>query len=228
MGNCMGSGPSGSDEYDLFLSHRQSTGADLARSIKLELEQMRPGIRVFLDTDALDDIHDLRAAIAASRAFLLVLTPGVFESQFVVKEVVAAADLRRPALILWDTKQVPNFPTVDASVQLPPVDGVDPARVRQILQRLLLVKATQFVREKRLREAALREILDRMRSASPIDVDPAPQQAAPINHGAPAERGPAVGTFKGKPVYRGPRGGLYYVNKSGFKTGVKEDALDPR
>ena len=45
--------------YDVFISHYQRTGEDLAKVFKLTLEQQRPGIKVFLDRDDLSQIHSL-------------------------------------------------------------------------------------------------------------------------------------------------------------------------
>jgi hypothetical protein len=50
-------------EYDVFLSHKQANGADLAQSIKLQMIDLNPDLRIFLDVDDLNNIHNLEVLI---------------------------------------------------------------------------------------------------------------------------------------------------------------------
>eukprot|EP00741_Cyanophora_paradoxa_P010026 tig00000157_g9712.t1 len=184
-------GPADAAEYDfdLFLSHKQTTGGDLAGRIKVELEALRPGIRVFLDADALGDIHDLAAIIRKTRCFVLLLTPEWLESMFVLRELAAAVRSQRRILVVWDRERLPNFPQIDSRTALPRIDEMHDAELRWTLQRVLMIKAVQYMRERALREAALREILERCDAAQPFRMDGEPPAAAaaapgPINHGA--------------------------------------------
>eukprot|EP00741_Cyanophora_paradoxa_P010031 tig00000157_g9717.t1 len=177
------------ESYDLFLSHKQSTGGDLAGRIKSELEVLRPGIRVFIDVDALGDIHDLAAVIRSTRCFVLIITPEWLESLFVLRELATAVRAQRRILIVWDRDRLPNFPQIDSRTVLPRIDEMGDAELRGTLQRVLMIKAIPYIREKAFRETALREILQRFDAAQPFRMDAAPAPApapAPINHGAAA------------------------------------------
>ncbi len=43
--------------YDVFLSHRQVNGGDTCQSIKLQLENINPNLKIFLDVDDLNEVH---------------------------------------------------------------------------------------------------------------------------------------------------------------------------
>lgn len=51
------------NSFDLFLSHRQINGADLAQSIKLQLAHLRPDLDIFLDVDDLNNVHNLEVSL---------------------------------------------------------------------------------------------------------------------------------------------------------------------
>eukprot|EP00741_Cyanophora_paradoxa_P017413 tig00020965_g16822.t1 len=208
-------------QYDLFLSHKQTTASDLAGRIKVELEVMRPGIRIFLDADTLDDIHDLDVNIRKTRCFVLLITPDVFESLFVLRELAAAVRSQRRILIVWDRERVPNFPQVDSQTPLPRIDEMHDAELRWTLQHVLMIKAVQYMRERLHRDAAMRELLERFDSAQPFRIEGEPPAAAapaaaaaattapsPVNHSAGASRSTnsSQGEGRGSGTGLGPAG----------------------
>jgi hypothetical protein len=99
-------------KYDIFLSHYQKTGGHWAMSLKLLLEKADPTIRVFLDVDDLEDIHDLVANVEKSMNIAILVTEGVFERQFVQLELKTALQLNKSILqfklyILHDIDIIP-------------------------------------------------------------------------------------------------------------------------
>lgn len=47
-------------KYDIFLSHKQQNGADLAQSLKLLLTTQRPELKIYLDVDDCNELHSLQ------------------------------------------------------------------------------------------------------------------------------------------------------------------------
>jgi hypothetical protein len=50
-------------QYDMFLSHRQATAQDLANAIRLELTQIRPELRIYLDVEDCEPLSNLEVRI---------------------------------------------------------------------------------------------------------------------------------------------------------------------
>jgi hypothetical protein len=76
--------------FDLFLSHAQDLGQDQVATIKGALENLLPGVKIFLDVEALDDLHVLGDLVTGSRNVLLFLTKGCLRRHFVRLEIEAA------------------------------------------------------------------------------------------------------------------------------------------
>jgi hypothetical protein len=97
-------------QWDIFLSHRQINGADLAQAIKLQLELAHPMIRVFLDVDDLNNIHILEENVKNSTNLLLLITEGVLERPFVQKEIRSALAYQKNIIVVHDERNC-QFPT---------------------------------------------------------------------------------------------------------------------
>lgn len=50
--------------------------------LKLFLTQKDPNLRIFLDVDDLENIHDLKVNVQRTNCFALLLTEGVFERRY--------------------------------------------------------------------------------------------------------------------------------------------------
>ncbi len=73
--------------------------------LKLLLEMQNSSIRIFLDVDDLENIHDLKANVRSSRHFALLLTEGVFERRFVLEEVTTAISAGKNVILIWDKER---------------------------------------------------------------------------------------------------------------------------
>jgi len=133
--------------WDLFISHKQINGADLAQAIKLQLELLHPEIRTFLDVDDLNDIHSLDDNIAKSRNIILLITEGVLERPFVQKEIRGALALKKNIILVHDERNC-GFPT---GVGVP--DDIKP---------VLATKAIPYYREKVFRDTCITQIWSKM------------------------------------------------------------------
>eukprot|EP00741_Cyanophora_paradoxa_P004871 tig00000841_g4726.t1 len=97
-------------QYDVFLSHKQSSAGHLALALKLQLEQARPGLRVFLDVDdSRLELHQLENIIDASASVVLIISQDVLASQYVLGEVRHAARAGKNIVLLHDEKSC-RFP----------------------------------------------------------------------------------------------------------------------
>jgi hypothetical protein len=113
-------------KYDLFLSHYQRTGGLLAMVIKMILESHDPTLRIFLDVDDLENIHDLKDNVKNSDNIALLLTEGVFERRFVIEEITTALQLNKNIILIWDKDRCP-FP--------------EPSKLPENLQQVLSIRA---------------------------------------------------------------------------------------
>ena len=92
-----GGGGGGGDEddffsYDVFLSHRQGDAQDFCRHL-YEILTEKYGLRVFLDraSESLE-FHDLPTLVRRSRCFVFVLSSGIFDSVWCLRELKAAVE----------------------------------------------------------------------------------------------------------------------------------------
>lgn len=99
--------------YDIFISHRQSNGGQLAMIIKLLLENKNPNLKIFLDVDDLNNIHNLEKNIENSENVLLLITEGVFEREFVQKELRKTLECKKNVFTVWDRDHCQEFPNKD-------------------------------------------------------------------------------------------------------------------
>lgn len=86
----------------VFLSHVQSTGGDLAGNLKLKLENR--GLRVWFDQALQGKLNEkaMKQGISKSRAYVLVLTKGVFSSKAVLMEFKHALDLKKRVVLVHE------------------------------------------------------------------------------------------------------------------------------
>lgn len=133
------------NEYDLFISHKQENGSQLAQIIKLLLEKINPHLNIFLDIDDLGNIHDLEKNVKNSENILLIITEGVFERRFVQLELQMALSNDKNIITLWDKEHYPIFPKKDD--------------IEEKFHKILDIKAIIWNSEKMFKEAIIKEII---------------------------------------------------------------------
>jgi hypothetical protein len=136
--------------YDLFISHKQSNGGYLAMNIKLLLTNKHPNLSIYLDVDDLENIHDLPENVYNSHNLLLIITEGVFERPYVIKELETALKYKKNIIIVWDKNNCPTFPD----------KNLVPVSIRSILS----IKAIPWISEKKFREVSINEILQSIKN----------------------------------------------------------------
>eukprot|EP01116_Phalansterium_solitarium_P007519 TRINITY_DN2023_c0_g1_i1.p1 TRINITY_DN2023_c0_g1~~TRINITY_DN2023_c0_g1_i1.p1 ORF type:complete len:593 (+),score=172.05 TRINITY_DN2023_c0_g1_i1:315-2093(+) len=149
-------------KYDAFLSHRQATGQDLAKVVKLELELRYPGIRVFLDRDDLEVIQNLSDIVRDTANVILLVTDGALDRPFVQLEIATALALQKNMILLHDEK----------SCFFPSKAGLPPE-----IHAALDIKAIPYYREKQYLELAIDNMAKKMESLGQAD---AQQKAAGV------------------------------------------------
>jgi len=134
-------------KWDVFISHKQLNGADLAQAIKLQLELAHPELTIFLDVDDLNVIHGLEDNIKNTTNIILLITEGVLERPFVQKEILAAVANNKNIILVHDERNC-GFPTGNG---LP-----------DQLKSVLSIKAIPYYREKVFRETCINQIWSKM------------------------------------------------------------------
>jgi hypothetical protein len=137
-------------KYDLFLSHYQKTGGLLAMVLKLFLTQKDSNLRIFLDVDDLENIHDLKANVQQTNCFALLLTEGVFERRFVQEEIRTALALNKKIILIWDKERC-AFP--------------DSSTIPSDINSVLLTRAVIWQAEKSFRKVVIDEIYSKIRAS---------------------------------------------------------------
>jgi hypothetical protein len=142
-------------QYDFFLSHYQRTGGLLAMCIKLLLLKQNPDLRIFLDVDDLENVHDLKLNVARTDTFVLLLTEGVFERKFVQEEIRAAIKHNRKIVLVWDKERC-GFP--------------DSSTVPEDLRSVLFIRAIIWQAEKSFRKVVINDILKKLKENKQLSV----------------------------------------------------------
>jgi hypothetical protein len=137
--------------YDLFISHYQKTGQQLAIIIKDQLLHENENLNIFLDIDDLNDIHDLKENIKKSENILLLITEDVFKRPFVIGELNTALKYDKNIITIWDKDRFPIFPQKEDIC-------TDIKDIEKILNR----KAITWVPDAMYRKVLIKEILKRM------------------------------------------------------------------
>lgn len=127
--------------YDLFISHYQKTGGNLALLIKNYLKEQN--LEIFLDVDDMRSTHNLEKNIENSENILLLITNNVFERYYVQLELKNALKFNKNIIVLWDKKNC-DFPKKE--------------EVDDDLIPILYITAITWANEIYLREPILNEI----------------------------------------------------------------------
>jgi len=86
----------------LQLSHVWGTAQDQVSVIKRMLQQLVPGVRVFLDVDDLQDIGDLEGYINRSQCVLLFFSRAYFNSRNCRREIESAVNNNKPLVVVHE------------------------------------------------------------------------------------------------------------------------------
>jgi len=90
------------------LSHRQKTGQQVALPLYLTLSNL--GYKVFLDTHAEFELHDLKRLVSNTTLFVFVLSEGILDSEFCFNEFETGVQSNKKIVLI----RVPEY-------NLPPV-----------------------------------------------------------------------------------------------------------
>jgi len=93
-------------EYGVFLSHKQSDAKDFARSLHTLIEGR--GVKCFLDVEFRGELNDLELIVSTSRTLIFVLSDNVFDSEWCMKELVAA--VRNGVKVVFVLKEGAKWP----------------------------------------------------------------------------------------------------------------------
>jgi hypothetical protein len=88
--------------FHIFMSHVWGTGQAKTHDITRKLQLFLPGLKVWLDTDELQDIRKLEELITESAVFILYYSKGYFQSKDCRHEVYAAIKLDKPIILLYE------------------------------------------------------------------------------------------------------------------------------
>eukprot|EP00741_Cyanophora_paradoxa_P012325 tig00000169_g11910.t1 len=102
-------GNSADEGFDIFISHVQSTGGDLAQLLYMTIKGARPDLKIFLDVRDGEDVHNLPAVVQRTNCILLILTPGVLNSTWVLKEIVTAKKAGKNFVLVHDQRTFKDF-----------------------------------------------------------------------------------------------------------------------
>jgi len=136
--------------------------------LKLLIEQKNPNLKIFLDVDDLEDIHDLKLNVYNSENFAILLTEGVFERRFVVEELTTALAAKKNIILIWDKERTP-WPAAESI----------PEHIREVL----LIRAIIWNAEKDFRNVAITQILSKIKNTelSVTSVEPSPITKQPVS-----------------------------------------------
>jgi len=88
--------------HDAFLSHAQMNSADLCRSLKKDLEQLKVNAWYDMQAERLDAVG-MAEGIAESKVFVIVATANYFHRPWCLFELLLAEILEKPITILMET-----------------------------------------------------------------------------------------------------------------------------
>ena len=90
--------------HHAMISYLWASGQDQVASLKSHLAVLLPGIRIFLDVEALESTVDLERHVEEARVFLLFMSRGYFASTNCAREVGAASSeaLQRPLVVVHE------------------------------------------------------------------------------------------------------------------------------
>ena len=90
--------------WHLFLSHAWGAGQDAVRVIKLRMQEMIPGVRVFLDVDNLESVDAIESYIDQSEVVLIYCSQSYFNSRNCMRELIRSVSQRKRLIALFEPK----------------------------------------------------------------------------------------------------------------------------
>jgi hypothetical protein len=100
----MGAAPPVPEVIDVFLSHRQVTGRRIAMPLRSDLLRLDPKLQIFLDVKAEFELHNLPLIVEKSKLFVFILTEGIFASEYCLKELESAVQLKKKIFVVRDAQ----------------------------------------------------------------------------------------------------------------------------
>ena len=137
-----------------FISHKQSTAADMAGLIAEKLE--RRGLEVWFDMNTVGNLAqaEMKSGIAESKCYILLLTRDVFKSASVCMEFATAKKMKKPILFIHETQtNLPGFAPFEEYLESIPNFGKTDLKKTESLP---------FQRRKFLADPFLEELIERI------------------------------------------------------------------
>ncbi len=85
------------------------SGGDMAQAIKLQLLDINPKLKIFLDVDDLNIIHNLENNIIHSKNVILLVTDGAVKRPFVQLEICTAVKHNKNIIVVrrsWENNML--------------------------------------------------------------------------------------------------------------------------
>lgn len=176
-----------SGSYHLFVSHVWRTGQDQARVMKQMLQQVAPGVRVFLDLDDLDSIEQLEMHVRSSQALVAFLSASrkadgslasdYFTSANCLREIRCAAESKLPIVFCLETDSRHGAAPLPVHLEACPPDLV------HLLENAIASKATvPWVRVTQFQHATLRSMLTAVMPPRSTDRDDKLYMPSDVQH----------------------------------------------
>jgi len=96
-------------QWDLFIAHRPINGADLASSIKLQLEIFHPEAKVYLDSENESNYFDSEQQLKNTLNVLVLVTEGAIERPIIQKIIRIALEQKKTFCWFMMKKIVPGL-----------------------------------------------------------------------------------------------------------------------
>jgi len=160
--------PPRAGHYHCFLSHVWLHAQDQVADIKSLLRSLVPESRCFLDVDNLSSIADLEVYLQQSDVVLVFVTRGYLKSPNCRRELVEAARLQKPLLVVRET-DINHGAVTEEELRAEVMANADLNETERAACALLIGKladAIEWFREAHLKHAALSEIVNALFEAT--------------------------------------------------------------
>ncbi|KOO23359.1 tir-containing protein [Chrysochromulina tobinii] len=131
--------------YNTFISHKRSSAQDFARGLHSLI--VHHGHSCFIDVENLESLSDLPMVVAGCDVFILVLSDGVFESEFCMQELASAVNAGVEIVLI--TKEGSRWPNQNGDMVevFPPpelIKTLEPPECRDAFERRAITHSNEY------------------------------------------------------------------------------------
>lgn len=123
--------------HHVFMSHVWETGQATTHTIVRKMQLLLPGLKIWLDVDALHDISLLEESVEKSAVFILFYSRKYFQSKNCRREIYEAVYLDKPIILLHENGEKEIKAMIEECHKYCQSDGFNSPSATQILQKLL-------------------------------------------------------------------------------------------